>query len=343
ADGTDTIQFAGIAAADTFNMNTNGVNVENITLTGALAINVTGNGSANSMTGNAAINTLDGGAGNDTLNGGAGNDALIGGDGNDSLIGGTGIGLLVHDTMTGGAGFDTYSVDSLTDVVNESILDGGTDLVNSTVSFDLGVSANAGVENLVLGGTALIGAGNTLANNISGNASNNTLTGLGGIDTINAGGGNDLITGGTGKDTVTTGTGTDTISFAAGVTDTVATSNSIAGVDLYSDLVLTAATADKIDLSVLVTNAATAISGISLTEATFISNMNSFLSLTGQGFDTNAGGIEAVVITASGGGLAGKSFLAVDLDASDTFTATDFVIEITGGSSFAGMTAASFI
>ena len=70
--------------------------------------------------------------------------------------------------------------------------------------------------------------------------------------------------------------------------------------------------------------------------------MNSFLSLTGQGFDTNAGGIEAVVITASGGGLAGKSFLAVDLDASDTFTATDFVIEITG-STFASISTATFV
>ena len=40
-----------------------GANVENLTLTGAAAINATGNTLANALTGNAAANTLDGGAG----------------------------------------------------------------------------------------------------------------------------------------------------------------------------------------------------------------------------------------------------------------------------------------
>jgi Hemolysin-type calcium-binding repeat (2 copies). len=41
------------------------VNLENLLLTGALAINGTGNSLANALTGNAANNTLDGGAGAD--------------------------------------------------------------------------------------------------------------------------------------------------------------------------------------------------------------------------------------------------------------------------------------
>lgn len=58
-------------------------NVENLTLTGTLAINGTGNGLANKMTGNAANNQLVGGAGNDTLDGGTGTNKLTGGTGND--------------------------------------------------------------------------------------------------------------------------------------------------------------------------------------------------------------------------------------------------------------------
>lgn len=57
--------------------------VENLTLTGASAINGTGNGKANVITGNAANNQLNGRAGNDTLDGGAGKNVLTGGTGND--------------------------------------------------------------------------------------------------------------------------------------------------------------------------------------------------------------------------------------------------------------------
>jgi Ca2+-binding RTX toxin-like protein len=52
--------------------------VENLTLTGAAAINGTGNAGNNVITGNTADNLLNGSAGNDTLNGGAGLDTLTG-------------------------------------------------------------------------------------------------------------------------------------------------------------------------------------------------------------------------------------------------------------------------
>ena len=45
------------------------VNVEKLILTGAVAINGTGNTSANTLTGNGANNTLSGGAGNDGTDG----------------------------------------------------------------------------------------------------------------------------------------------------------------------------------------------------------------------------------------------------------------------------------
>jgi Ca2+-binding RTX toxin-like protein len=61
-------------------------NLENLTLTGAGAINGTGNELANAITGNTAANILSGGLGNDTLDGGKGNDKLAGGDGSDSFV-----------------------------------------------------------------------------------------------------------------------------------------------------------------------------------------------------------------------------------------------------------------
>ena len=60
-----------------------GDNVENLTLTGAAAIDGTGNGLANVITGNSAVNAIAGGGGGDTLIGGGGGDTLTGGAGGD--------------------------------------------------------------------------------------------------------------------------------------------------------------------------------------------------------------------------------------------------------------------
>lgn len=131
------------------------VNVENLTLTGSLAIDATGNAGNNALAGNAAANVLDGGAGNDSLAGGAGN--------------------------------DTYIVDSASDTISESAA-AGTDLVMSSVTHVLA----ANVENLTLTGMGALNAtGNDLANVVSGNAGNNVLDGKAGADTLKGGAGND--------------------------------------------------------------------------------------------------------------------------------------------------------
>ncbi|MCG6576058.1 serine 3-dehydrogenase [Pseudomonas sp. AF32] len=76
-----------------------GTNLENLTLTGAAAINGTGNALDNVLTGNAGNNVLNGGAGNDQLNGGAGADTLIGGLGTDMLTGGESADRFVFEAL----------------------------------------------------------------------------------------------------------------------------------------------------------------------------------------------------------------------------------------------------
>jgi Ca2+-binding RTX toxin-like protein len=165
-EGIDTVQ----SSVDL----TLGDNVENLTLTGSVAVNGVGNGLDNVLTGNGVANILTGNAGNDTLNGGAG-----------------------ADRLTGGSGNDTYVVDNAGDVVVENANE-GTDVVQSSISYTLG----ANLENLTLTGNGGLTA--------TGNAQNNILTGNNGNNVLDAGAGNDTLVGGLGNDTLKGGTGNDT-------------------------------------------------------------------------------------------------------------------------------------
>ena len=195
---------------------TDGSNLENLTLTGSASINGTGNNLNNTITGNTGNNILTGNAGNDILNGGAGADTLIGGTGN-----------------------DTYVVDNVGDVINEALTTGGTDLVQSSITWALTDGSN--LENLTLTGTSIInGTGNSLNNTITGNAANNTLTGsdgndnlsgLSGIDTLTGGNGDDTLAGGAGNDVLTGNSGND--KFLYNTNATFATS--AVGIDTITD------------------------------------------------------------------------------------------------------------
>ena len=171
-EGTDTVL--------TSVTRTLGSNQENLTLTGASAINGTGNSLANVLIGNSASNTLNGGSG--------------------------------ADSMAGGGGDDTYVVDNAADVVTETAGE-GADLVQSSVNHTLG----AHVENLTLTGTSAIsGTGNALANALTGNGGANTLAGGDGDDTLDGGAGNDTMLGGAGNDIYVVGSTGDVVTESAG-------------------------------------------------------------------------------------------------------------------------------
>src|SRR5688572_9932762 len=159
----------------------------------SLAGNLIGNTLNNSIDGNSAGNMLDGGSGNDSIEGHGGADTLKGGAGHDTLDGSAG-----DDKMAGGAGNDVYDVDSFNDVTTE-LAGGGKDLVRTALG---GFILAAQVENLELEGVADIsGAGNALANHLTGNDGKNGLFGDAGNDTLDGAGGADNLIGGKGNDT----------------------------------------------------------------------------------------------------------------------------------------------
>ncbi|MGQ0557614.1 MAG: putative Ig domain-containing protein [Nitrospiraceae bacterium] len=189
-EGTDTVQ-----SSITYTL---GNYVENLTVTGAAAINGTGNALNNSLTGNSANNTLNGGAGNDRLDGGLGS-----------------------DTMIGGTGDDTYVLDRAGDVVTEQAGQ-GSDTVESNITYTLGPN----LEHLILTGSASInGTGNSAHNMLLGNSGNNildagsgddTLDGEMGYDTLLGGSGHDRLFGGLGDDNLNAGSGNDFLNGGAG-------------------------------------------------------------------------------------------------------------------------------
>ncbi|MEI6642586.1 MAG: calcium-binding protein [Novosphingobium sp.] len=186
--GTDTVR-AGIDFTLTSAL-------ENLVLTGAAAINGTGNAKANVITGNDAANTL------------------LGLGGNDVLIGGKG-----QDTLDGGAGGDVYIVAALEEEAQAEIHDTGTSGIDelrfaAATGTYKALVGDIGIERIVAGtgtaaaadtsGTGTVGLDASAlgrAITLVGNAGANVLTGTRYSDRLDGGAGADTLTGGKGNDT----------------------------------------------------------------------------------------------------------------------------------------------
>jgi Ca2+-binding RTX toxin-like protein len=157
-EGVDTV----VSSVDVILLN----NFENATLTGDLNLSITGNGVSNYLRGNGGVNQIFGLGGNDIIDGGQGADILVGGEGD-----------------------DIYHVDDFGDSIVEAAGE-GIDTVLASLSHTLA----AHVENLVLesSGGHIDGAGNALANHLTGNEYNNRLDGGMGADLMEGGLGNDI-------------------------------------------------------------------------------------------------------------------------------------------------------
>jgi len=124
-------------------------------------------------------------------------DVIYGTNGNDILDGRAGA-----DKLTGGTGNDTYIIDNIGDIIDEtSTLATEIDTVQSSITYTLGTN----LEDLTLLGTSTInGTGNSLNNSLTGNTVNNIL---------NGGARADILTGLAGADTLTGGLGADRFLF----------------------------------------------------------------------------------------------------------------------------------
>jgi Ca2+-binding RTX toxin-like protein len=186
-------------------------NVNSLMLTGSAAVQGTANGGNDTLTSNTGIDTLVGGSGNDTFvvnnvadvvndssstasntvdasvtytlptdvnalvltgsvgltaTGNAANDVITANTGNDTLVAGSGT-----DTLVGGAGSDTFVVNSVNDVVQDTVA-GSTNTISSSVSYTLPTN----VYSLALSGTAAVKG--------TGNGGNDTLISNTGVDTL---------------------------------------------------------------------------------------------------------------------------------------------------------------
>lgn len=295
-----------------------------------------GNDTVNGLDGNDSLYGQDGhdflygGAGDDYLNGGAGVNTMTGGDGSDTYVvddsgdmvvetnassaaGGIDLVISTMGTYTLGAHIENglIGINSSANMTGNSlgnllfagggdnIMDGGTGTEIDTVSYEHALSAIT-VKLAVATAQTTGGSGkDTLIHieNVTGSQYNDTLTGSSTANELNGGVGNDTLGGGGGKDVLTGGAGNDVFDFNL-LSDSGVVSTKW---DVITDFVRGQ---DKIDLSTLDANTATAVNDVF---TSFIAGTASF---------TSAGQLKF-----SGGVLYGNT----DADA-----AAEFSIELTG-------------
>ena len=285
----------------------------NVAAGGVLKIQATQLTAGQSLTLNGAAETdgsfiVYGGQGNDTITGGAGNDGFYFGPG----------GFTGADLINGGAGInDQLALDG------DYALTLGANVTNVEVLVLLHGPSGTPNHFNITSGDVFVGAGATkiifgvqveTAITFDGSGEHDgafRIYGGTGNDTFTGSDGNDWIFGGYGGDAMTGGAGADTFFY-----DDVSQSTSPG----FDRLVGFDANVDRIDLPFIVGTFAVSISG-TLNSAS--------MDMT---FASTFGGLpyhQAAQFTATGGDMAGRTFLVVDADGNAGYQAgSDYVIEI---------------
>ena len=303
-----------------------GANLENLTLTGSASIKGTGNAADNVIIGNSGNNSLAGLGGADTIDGGGGIDTVVYSASpsgvNVSLATGVGTGgdaqgdvLSNIENITGSSYADTIEGSS-----GDNVLKGGGGI--DTLSY---AHATAGVAvNLSLTtAQATGGSGTDTVNgfeNLTGSDFNDSLTGTSSANVLTGGNGNDTMDGGAGGDTLVGGNGSDQLTGGSGADRFVftATADSPAGAGADHILDFSSSQGDKIDLSAIDANTATAGDQ----SFTFIGNQ-AFHGIAGElHYVSNGSGI-TVEGDVNGDGIAD---FAINVNGVASVAAGDFIL-----------------
>ena len=283
--------------------------------------------------------TLDAGASSlfqvDLSSGTAPSYIVKGGTGDDSFTFGSN--FHATDQVNGGAGSDTVELNGdysggltfgVTTLTNVEMLkvDSGHDY--KLTSSDATVAAG---QLLTVDASALVldGDGDAAIDFIDfdGSAETNGMfdfTGGAGNDTFTGGAGADSLTGGGGSDSMNGGGGADTFVYSAASQSTSTVRDFIAGFD---------ALVDRLDFDFGVTAVQPTLNA-AIDAATFDSDLQTSYAafLAAMGRTVNSPSVPtATVINATGGDLAGHSFLLVDANGLTGYNpGSDYVIDITG-------------
>jgi trimeric autotransporter adhesin len=148
--------------------------VDVLLLSGTASLSAHGNSNADEIVGNGGANVLTAGNGNSTL------------------VAGTGLATLI-----GGSGNNTFVINNVTDVIQETI-EGHNNVLMSSVTYTLPATINTLI---------LTGSGNLTA---TANSGNDSIRGNAGSDVLKAGAGSDTLAAGSGLATLVGGSGADT-------------------------------------------------------------------------------------------------------------------------------------
>ncbi|MBR5914480.1 MAG: hypothetical protein IKZ58_08975 [Selenomonadaceae bacterium] len=277
------------------------------------AININGNGNANSIIGGSGNDTLDGGVDNDTLTGGEGSDTFIYAAGNDVITDYTSddtIKISDKITKTTFSGNDvTFAIGSglltvkngknsnitITDAANKTATKMYADDLPAGLTYDKNFNTLT-VDKTYSGGTIDLAeyastvttvnaskltnsieiTGNGNANSIAGGSKSDTLSGGAGNDTLTGGKGNDVFVYSAGKDVITDyKAGEDTIKIESGEI----TQSKISG----KDIVLTIGSGtltvkDGKDKKITVTDSANNTTTKTYTNATYTGSISEMLA-----------------------------------------------------------------